>query len=82
VKKVSFVVEGLSIFPIDMLRSDRCYPEDSTSVGNIIWTYDQLALADQMWLKRPFRVGLISDKEPSDRWATFGWTVVSKRKLR
>lgn len=82
-KKVAFVVEGLDVFPIDMLRYDSCYPKDSTSVGNIIFSLDPTILADQKEMGRPFRVGLISDKEPFvGRWTTFGWTVISQRKLR
>ena len=64
-------VKGNSLFPMDMLRYDRCYPlkgEDAQAMG----------LRDSERTVTLVFVGLHSNEQPTvDRWKSFGWTVTS-----
>lgn len=73
----TFKVNGKGLFPMDMLRYDRCYPAGPESVAAIV----QRTSADG--LSQPERRDAVlchvtSDRhwKPEDgRWTSFGWEV-------
>lgn len=76
--RYEFTVEGIWDFPIDMLRYDMCWPEHETS--------DSVNIAESFRPSRkksePTRICLVGLREPTDgRWSSFGWRVVSSRKV-
>lgn len=42
--RTSFIVEGTSVFPIDMLRYDSCFPADEASSNQIASTSREVPL--------------------------------------
>jgi len=70
-------VSGNSLFPMDMLRYDRCYPktgEDATAL-------DFRMRSNQRTVTLVF-VGLHAYEQPTvDRWKSFGWTVESVKDM-
>jgi hypothetical protein len=82
----TFVVEGMSSFPIDMLRYDHCWPstsEDASTITELL-AHKFVQKSD----KGPQRVTLQRDSElkhtqPTEaRWKSFGWTVVPNSVFR
>lgn len=63
-------VQGSGVFPLDMLRRDRCFPADSEDVNNI---------GDFPGL-RCVRLVTVTDskywKPNEERWLSFGWKVI------
>ncbi len=69
-KLVRFTVEGVGVFPFDMLRYDGCYPVGHGDVR--IMTHISSS-------EEPKRVELESFSAASPtpaRWESFGWRVV------
>lgn len=70
-----FIVEGQVVFPIDMLRYDRCWPDSSSDAIKILNSIDASVL------HMPHVVTLImlcndrDDKPEAKRWESFGWKV-------
>lgn len=61
-----FTVNGRGVFPIDMLRHDRCWPLDNYA-----------AVTD--YNREPQTVTLFTDSVRTitpGRWRSFGWTVM------
>ncbi len=69
-KRYAYVVKGKCEFPIDMLRYDSCYPDESADVNSILDTSDGEELG------KTIEVNLRSYHPPSPtRWASFGWYI-------
>jgi hypothetical protein len=77
-KIVDIVVEGVFMFPIDMLRSDCCYPATEKDSGTINQSFQRTSDVGE-----PYRVTLRlanAALTPNfDRWRTHGWPVVEIR---
>ena len=71
-KTLNFVVKGAGPFPVEMLRTNRCYPASRENA---------LIIADTL-KHGPFRaetrtVNMLSQHRPhKGRWQAFGWRVV------
>ena len=76
---IEFTVTGKGLFPVDMLRHDRCYPvgvEDSTAIE---WSFN----AERNRKTNPVRTvrlaserSAVADMHPCvGRWESFGWNV-------
>ena len=78
---IIFTVTGTGEFPFDMLRYDRCFPEDSESAGAM----NTPLMRDY---SKPRSVTLRRDnvskntRPTRDRWSSFGWTVGSVDEAR
>jgi hypothetical protein len=76
-KRLIVTVSGVSSFPIDMLRYDRCTPMHETDSGRI---------QQSMWRgiageKEEINL-LYVDREPTEaRWKSFGWEIVKTEKV-
>jgi hypothetical protein len=69
-KRRTFVVEGEGIFPLDMLRYDKCWPATADDVAEI-------AAACSFHGDGLRRISLVSDDYPTlARWESFNWTVL------
>ena len=69
-----FSVEGKGIFPVDMLRRERCFPATTLDAHNIAPDYDSnLKERRTVVLIRPARARY--DAPEVKRWASFGWIV-------
>jgi hypothetical protein len=72
----TIVVEGRDGFPLDMLRSEGCFPATSDAVGAMTLRADRWYVARQVELTR------IAPKDWTPtvaRWRSMGWTLVSHR---
>ncbi len=68
----SYFVTGHAMFPVDMLRHDRCWPcgpDEGVKLG--------YAIADKPVDDcRPRCIRMLSYQEPTvGRWSSFGWSV-------
>lgn len=74
-KMFEFMVEGQGHFPVDMLRYDACWPVTSEDVCRMpLGTIRKLEIV---------KVRMASHRAPTvDRWASFGWRVISQEKPR
>jgi len=63
-----FVVLGEGTFPLDMLRYDRCCPVTGDDVDSLLYKKEREIILVHYDCK---------NWEPSGRWASFGWRVVS-----
>lgn len=72
-----FKVKGKGFFPIDMLRYDCCYPNNSEDVGRVRGFDDGIAGERIVELGR--RVEKKTDLPTNDRWKSFGWQVIEVR---
>lgn len=77
-----FDVFGSTTFPLDMLRSDECYP---ANYGDVLLIEEPAtpAARAQARILAPVRrvrlvhVGVAEEWSPNyERWQSFGWTVV------
>jgi len=63
---------GLAVFPIDMLRYDRCFPEDCASAAKI-----DFAMHRKLEPDAPIMVACYRPTKASpwtvERWSSFGW---------
>lgn len=69
-KPVYFTVKGSGVFPLDMLRHDRCFPTDTESALRL-GQYD-----------KDREVNLYAEAALSltpRRWTSFGWKIVGWR---
>jgi hypothetical protein len=72
-KGCNFTAIGKGVFPIDMLRYDRCFPSSSESA-----TWLSYRNRDDDNKELPRKVALTSDTcdRPTEaRWNSFGWKV-------
>lgn len=69
----SYVVVGSGNFPLDMLRYDGCWPEDSTALASMTLRHDEVA--EPGAFHRALRkVTLRGVHPPTEaRWASFRW---------
>ncbi len=77
--KTTFVVEGTSDFPIDMLRYDSCYPYTGSDVSGVT-SPERFCSAENLSAHRRVKLctvhnGRIPNLTP-DRWRSFGWRIV------
>ena len=66
-----FKVTGSSLFPLDMLRYDQCFPytaEDASKIGGDL-------LADERTVTLAFYHPRRLPTITTARWKSFGWTV-------
>lgn len=78
-----FVVKGTLQFPVDMLRTDQCFPATSDDVNammdNISAPYVDFSENQPDWTST---IGLVHVdvrkgwKPTAQRWESFGWEVV------
>lgn len=75
-KLIRFKVKGSFHFPLDMLRHDACWPISPTDSGNMEFSLDarkptgyEIELAH--WAPNS------NWKPTADRWASFGWHIVT-----
>lgn len=73
-----FEVQGNGHFPIDMLRYDRCTPEQQTDVGTIEFLNRDGFSIEARNVRLVRFVHVKSDVPTADRWKSFGWKVVSE----
>ena len=77
--KCEFKVKGQSLFPLDMLRYDRCYPRTQEDVAAISERVHPAQGNEEVEIEL---VSISKSKEwvkPSeDRWLSFQWPVVSE----
>lgn len=71
-----FIVEGIGIFPFDMLRTDECWPSDLYSVANLpslnrLIGHKRGEITRRQVKLRTYRSFNIHPK----RWESFGWKV-------
>ena len=75
-----FVVRrtGYGTFPMDMLRYDCCWPADTTSALNVGRIVETQGVRDEQpdITLLTWQTGITPD-----RWASFGWTVVSQERV-
>lgn len=73
----TYIVTGKGHFPTDMLRYDRCWPEDGEAVVSMGARPD-----DTEGFFDVIRVIRLASVRPptAERWAGFGWTVREIRK--
>jgi len=69
---IKFTVKGRGQFPLDMLRYDRCFPEDSQSA----WNMDDSRVMRRVVLIKP-EADNTFEGPTVERWSSFGWTVSS-----
>lgn len=70
---MDFEVEGKSLFPIDMLRRDKCYPSREEDTAAII----EQALSEPDGRTVRVRLSCQDPHHPStDDWVSFGWILV------
>lgn len=70
-KKIyGYVVAGDGPFPLDMLRHDRSWPSDQTSVHHM----EPAAV-----IAREVRLETLERGPDAGRWASMGWKVVEQR---
>jgi hypothetical protein len=75
-KLIRFKVKGSFRFPLDMLRYDACWPASPGDTGNMEASFDARSPTG-------YEVELIhwaanAGWQPTvDRWASFGWYVVT-----
>jgi hypothetical protein len=78
---VKFTARGNGIFPVDMLRYDRCFPADSESANNI-------AIVDLHLRQETRNVVLHKDvTSPKDlptvaRWNSFCWAILDVQVIK
>jgi hypothetical protein len=69
-----FEVQGKGLFPVDMLRRERCFPATTLDAHNIAPDYDtDMRLKRSVVLIRPARARY--EMPDVERWESFGWTV-------
>jgi hypothetical protein len=68
---VRFTVEGSGIFPLDMLRYDRCYPRSENDAN----TAQDGRVRRQVELLAPNRAEAYW-QPTAGRWESFGWKVL------
>ena len=74
---ITYTVQGVGDFPLDMLRHDAAYPADKESVDAILAGLGWAAARKSSRKTKTVSVRLISNREPTlERWRSFGWTVV------
>jgi hypothetical protein len=75
---ITFTVEGMGPFPVDMLRYDACFPDRSDDAVELGGSMHPRAS------RRKRTVRLRSNlKQPTEgRWMSFGWTVRDVRSTR
>jgi hypothetical protein len=69
----SFIVEGSSRFPLDMLRYDVCVPHSSEDVQKIqdtVREFPESTVRIKLLLRKAVRTITLG------RWRSFGWQVV------
>lgn len=68
-----YTVAGGGYFPVDMLRYDRCWPEDTESALKLGRRYEP----------GDAPVALVSNSPPTpERWRSFGWVVGKVKEYR
>lgn len=71
----SFTVEGNGEFPLDMLRSDQCWPASADDAARIGAHY---GMADPDGVRaRTVRLDTVAKYSPNrQRWVSFRWRVI------
>lgn len=73
----TYKVRGRGAFPVDMLRYDCAWPNDSRDLINITIHHGEEDYNEQRV------VSLRSHREPTAaRWTSFGWTVTNVETIR
>lgn len=77
------VVEGSTIFPVDMLRYDCCYPARQEDVETIILGYDAHLGSGKPALEQVYCRTDKGQASPfhENRWLSFGWKIISERRV-
>jgi hypothetical protein len=71
----TFNVAGGSLFPLDMLRYDECYPPRGDDAEQMARCLDH-GISTRFGVIKLSHVGPKKDWQPtSARWASFGWAV-------
>lgn len=75
----TFTVRGRGIFPVDMLRYDRCWPiEGERGIQEALWSPD----TGQYEPQRGERTVTLRSAErfiTDARWSSFGWCVIDRQ---
>ena len=82
-KHWEFTVTGQSIFPLDMLRYDACYPVNGNAVGEIAASFITTERLARRNAKKDFKVRLKTWIAPptTDRWNSFHWSIEDIKKV-
>lgn len=77
------VARGTLAFPLDMLRYDQCWPDDTASAVEIASSFDpheRFACGRDGTFKVVLSHGITNKNRrwTPDRWRSFGWTLFEK----
>jgi hypothetical protein len=72
-----FTVTGTSMFPVDMLRYDACFPDHSEDAITLAGSCDSRSTRRE----RKLRLRSMLKPPTMGRWESFGWTVTETREF-
>jgi hypothetical protein len=75
----TFAVEGTGAFPIDMLRYDRCLPNDEIDSMLII---ESMQFDPDFTGTRTIILRCYNRRPTPQRWKTFGWKLLGLGMIR
>lgn len=67
------------MFPMDMLRYDRCWPSTATDASQMTWDEGELPLERRTIALEFQHMNHFDQRPTAARWARFGWRVVEHK---